>query len=36
MNDGVFRGALKGLTFSILQASLVLYPTVYLTNVTKN
>lgn len=32
MNDGAFRGTLRGLSMSLLQASLVLWPSVYLTN----
>ena len=32
MNEGVFRGALKGLSINLLQFSGVLFPTVYLTS----
>ena len=32
MNDGAFRGSLRGVTFSALQASLVLWPSIVLTN----
>ena len=32
MNDGAFRGTLRGLSLNFLQASLVLWPSVLLTN----
>lgn len=35
MNDGAFRGTLRGLSMSLLQTSLVLWPSVLLTNKTK-
>lgn len=34
MNDGAFRGTLRGLSMSLIQTSLVLWPTVLLTNKT--
>lgn len=34
MNDGAFRGTLRGLSLSLAQASLVLWPSVLLTNKT--
>jgi hypothetical protein len=35
MNDGAFRGTLRGLSINLLQTSLVLWPSVALTNKTK-
>lgn len=35
MNDGAFKGTLRGLSFNFLQTSLVLWPSVVLTNKTK-
>ena len=32
MNEGVFKGALKGLSLSLLQFSTVMFPAVYLTS----
>lgn len=34
MNDGAFRGTLRGLSMSLAQASLVLWPSVLFTNKT--
>ena len=34
MNDGAFRGTLRGLTLSLAQTSLVLWPSLLLTNKT--
>ena len=35
MNDGAFRGTLRGATLSAVQASLVLWPSIVLTNRSK-
>jgi len=35
MNDGAFRGTLRGLSINLLQASLVLWPSALLTNRSK-
>ena len=32
LNDGIFKGGLKGLPVHLLQLSLVLYPSIYLAN----
>lgn len=32
MNDGAFRGTLRGISINFLQASLILWPSVYITN----
>jgi hypothetical protein len=35
MNDGAFRGTLRGLSMNFLQTSLVIWPAVVLTNKTQ-